>query len=495
MSLFVSRSRHDRGRAKRRISMVLALAAAVSLVAVAQSSVAQGTRPQLFVIANVRVFDGEHARGNLHVVVDSGIIRAVDTTREKWRDVPTIDGTGATLLPGLIDAHAHPRSVAALSDALRFGVTTVLDMASDGHEQVLRDAAASRVDVADVRSSGFVATAPGGHGTEFGHLVPTVSGPTAAEAFVEARKASGADYLKVVLNGSRAAAGTPQLSEDTVKAPVRGAHARKMLVIAHVETQADVETALAAGVDILGHVWRDRGATAEMAQRIRAQGAFVAPTLSMPDSLVPGTLSAVAADPRLAPFLSDSQRTQLARPALFSPRKNIDERVDATRSLVMARVQLLAGSDAGGAMPTVIGLSMHRELELLVRSGLTPTQALASATANVADAFRLSDRGRILPGQRADLLLVRGDPTTDITATRDVLRIWRSGVEFNRSVQQPRRQTGTTDRVAINGCLADLFDDATRCLLEDTKIQATVNGQRCFPLCRDRTVLFFLTLT
>lgn len=92
----------------------------------------------------------------------------------------------------------------------------------------------------------------------------------------------------------------------------------------------------------------------------------------------------------------------------------------------------------GGAMPTLIGLSIHRELELLVKSGLTPTQALASATANVADAFRLSDRGRILPGQRANLLLVRDDPTIDITATRDVLRVWRSGVEFDRSVQQPR---------------------------------------------------------
>jgi imidazolonepropionase-like amidohydrolase len=211
-----------------------------------------------------------------------------------------------------------------------------------------------------------------------------------------------------------------------------------MLVVGHVESQADIQTALAAGVDILGHVWRDGGAAPEMAQRIQAQRAFVSPTLTMPDSLVPGTLASLAADPRLAPFLSDSQRTQLARPALFPPLKNIDPRVDATRSLVIARVQLLAGSDAGGAMPTVIGLNMHRELELLVKSGLTPTQALASATANVADAFRLSDRGRILPGHRADLLLVRGDPTIDITATRDVLRVWRSGVEFDRSVQRPR---------------------------------------------------------
>ena len=79
---------------------------------------------------------------------------------------------------------------------------------------------------------------------------------------------------------------------------------------------------------------------------------------------------------------------------------------------------------------------MHRELELLVKSGLAPSAALAAATANVADAFRLGDRGRIKSGQRADLVLVQGDPTVDITATRGILRVWRSGVEFNRQSRQ-----------------------------------------------------------
>lgn len=81
----------------------------------------------------------------------------------------------------------------------------------------------------------------------------------------------------------------------------------------------------------------------------------------------------------------------------------------------------------------VHGATLHRELELLVRSGLTPVQALTAATKSTADAFRLRDRGRIVPGQRADLLLVRGDPTRDITATRAILHVWRSGVELERA--------------------------------------------------------------
>jgi imidazolonepropionase-like amidohydrolase len=80
------------------------------------------------------------------------------------------------------------------------------------------------------------------------------------------------------------------------------------------------------------------------------------------------------------------------------------------------------------------GNTLHRELELPVKSGLTPAQALTAATKSTADIFHLSDRGRIEPGRRADLFLVRGDPTKDITGTRDILHIWRSGVEFRRNV-------------------------------------------------------------
>jgi hypothetical protein len=78
------------------------------------------------------------------------------------------------------------------------------------------------------------------------------------------------------------------------------------------------------------------------------------------------------------------------------------------------------------------GASMHRELELLVKAGLTPVEALAAATSVPAERFRLPDRGRIAPGMRADLLLVKGDPTSDITATRKIARIWKQGVEVYR---------------------------------------------------------------
>ena len=103
-------------------------------------------------------------------------------------------------------------------------------------------------------------------------------------------------------------------------------------------------------------------------------------------------------------------------------------------------VPILAGTDAPNP-GTAHGASVHRELRLLVDAGLTPAAALAAATSAPARAFKLSDRGRIAPGLRADLVLVNGDPTRDIGATRDIVTIWKRGVR----VERPRAAPETTN--------------------------------------------------
>jgi imidazolonepropionase-like amidohydrolase len=77
------------------------------------------------------------------------------------------------------------------------------------------------------------------------------------------------------------------------------------------------------------------------------------------------------------------------------------------------------------------GASLHLELELLVQCGMTPTDVLAAATSRAADVFALADRGRIAVGRRADLLLVDGDPTVDVTDTRALRAVWRAGVQHD----------------------------------------------------------------
>ena len=94
-------------------------------------------------------------------------------------------------------------------------------------------------------------------------------------------------------------------------------------------------------------------------------------------------------------------------------------------------VLILAGSDCPNR-GTTQGASLHREMELLVEAGLTTLQALRAATSAPAKAFRLKDRGRIKTGLRADLLLVRGDPTRDILSTREIVSIWKEGIAVDR---------------------------------------------------------------
>ncbi|MEV4172824.1 amidohydrolase family protein [Nonomuraea sp. NPDC049709] len=96
-------------------------------------------------------------------------------------------------------------------------------------------------------------------------------------------------------------------------------------------------------------------------------------------------------------------------------------------ALLRAGVPLPAGTDATPFGP-VHGAGLHHELLLLTEAGLTPEEALTAATSVTARCFGLADRGRIAAGLRADLLLVDGDPTTDITATRAIAGVWRGGV-------------------------------------------------------------------
>ena len=391
--------------------------------------------PQSFVVTNARVFDGKMLYTNTDVIVRDGRIASLGSSSIS-EDIPHINAAGEALLPGLIDAHAHTQEVGQLEESLRFGITTVLDMGTfPPYEIPLREAAATRADVADFRSAGILATAPGGHGTEFGIEIPTVAGVEEAVDFVRQRSQENVDYLKIVMNGVRAArSGMPTLGEDTVRALVNSGHEAGLMVLAHVESQEDVRLAISAGVDGLVHHWRDSGAQPELAELLASNDVFVMPTLTAIDGLLGLGPQALLQDERVVPYLSDLAYRELTK-ELPTPPPGISTITanQATTSLIRAGVQLLAGSDAFTGNPRIVhGASLHRLLELFVDAGLSPIEALRTATSNVAEAFGLSDRGRIQPGFRADLVLVRGDPTEDITVTRDISRVWKAGIELQR---------------------------------------------------------------
>lgn len=400
-----------------------------------------------FVVTGARVFDGEKHHAPMDVLVRDGVIEAMGTLPEVSDDVPRVDGTGATLLPGLIDAHTHTREVEQLKRAARFGVTTVLDMFTrPEHENVLRQAARERDDVAGFFSSGILATAPGGHGTQNAPDIPTVSGPEDAAPFVAERVENGTDYLKVVLGGTRPAQGMPTLDAETVRALVEAGTSHGLLVVAHVETPEDVRTAVEAGVDGLAHVWRTSGAPPEVVDLVASRDVFVVPTLSVPGFVDNEARVALVEDPAIRSYVKDDvaelymHYEEDPRLKPFMHRMGFDDLIQildyhlaSVAALDSAGVTILAGSDPGTAN-VIHGIGLLQELGLLVRSGLSPAEALSGATARTADAFGLEDRGRIRPGLRADLVLVDGDPTEEVTAVRRIRKVWRGGMEIDRSL-------------------------------------------------------------
>ncbi|UHQ22083.1 CIA30 family protein [Lysobacter sp. 5GHs7-4] len=400
-------------------------------------------------IRDVRVFDGQRMLPTTTVLVRDGRIAAIGPKLAIPAGVPVVEGAGGTLLPGLIDAHTHSYGEAR-RDALRFGVTTELDMFTD--HRLIAEARKereghARSDRADLWSAGTLVTAKGGHGTEYGLAIPTLDDPAQAEGFVRDRIGEGSDYIKLVVDDGAAYSGKPRiptLSDASVQATIAAAHRQKKLAMVHVAQVKDAQKVIDAGADGLIHVYSDRVADETLVAAIKRRGAFVTPTLSVMATLSrAGEGAKLAADPRIAPMLQPAQKDALNQ--TFPLPKDIDQHLpnalENVRRLHAAGVTLLAGTDAGNP-GTTHGASQHAELALLVQAGLSPLEALRAATSAPAERFGLSDRGRIAPGLRADLVLVDGDPGTDITATRAIRTVWKNGYSVARVADKPMPRVG-----------------------------------------------------
>ena len=392
-------------------------------------------------ITNARVFGGEHVITNQTVVIDGGHIHSLGGTVPVGATV--IDAQGATLMPGLIDSHVHT-DINGLYDALRFGVTTELEMMGHWTAQERKEIA-ERHDIADLRSPGMGITPPGGHPTEYmpegdfppEYAFPVVATPDEAVKFVAARVAEGADYIKIFLEDGTAVGypGLPVLSNEILLTSVREAHRYGKMAIAHATTAAAAQQAIAAGVDGLAHVFIDRpNNVGEIVATIAASGAFVTPCLTVNSTAIGHTAAVLAADERVRSRLSKKWLDALSSAMKTYPQGNMDDVFANVIDLHNAGVAILAGTDVSEPLPQFGGLahgaSLHHELQLLVKAGLTPIEALRACASVPARSFGLSDRGRIAPGARADLLLVDGDPTTNISDTLSIRAVWRQGTQL-----------------------------------------------------------------
>ena len=327
-------------------------------------------------VLNYPVFDGIDVYDAATVVIENGKI-----SRE------TVLGQGKTdsdffLMPGLIDGHTHLIGKEPMDALVRHGVTATCAVG-------VSESIASLSDSLKIRTSRTMA---------LGNI-------SDGKAYVGREIGDGADYIKVILESPARMA--PKTMDFSVLCEiVRCAHAHGKKVAAHAVVVSMVRMAVEAGVDILIHVPMTEAFPVELAEQMAKQGMAIVPTLTM--------MEAFAQDLRFAHYKPEHYPNAEA----------------AVRLLHRLDVPILAGTDASDVpfVPKVWhGSALHHELELLVKAGLSPTEALRGATSRPAEVFGLPHGGRIVSEAAADLVLVEGRPDRKISDTANIRQIWVDG--------------------------------------------------------------------
>ena len=354
-----------------------------------------------------------------------------------------------TILPGLVDAHVHmiwdgsqsePEQIRAretlpkatvraarhAANTLSCGTTTVRDCGCPGGVAfALREAIAEGI-VRGPRMlcSGAMIVMTGGHCHTLG---VEVDGPVEARRAARQQLKEGADFIKLLATGGvyglrHDKPWSPQLTVEEMRAAADEAAKAGRVTAIHAEGEQGIANAIAAGADTIEHC---NQLTPELAEVMAMRGTYMVPTLAW-------FLTVAAAE------------EGPAFPAHYIQKGRAMAEASA-RSTTLAKqagVKIDAGTDSGA--PMVAHSSIRRELELLVKLGLTAVEALEAGTRIAAAALRLDHLiGTVEAGKRADLIAVNGDPTQDIRSLYDLRLVVSGGVVAHRSAGSSQRPTNT----------------------------------------------------
>jgi imidazolonepropionase-like amidohydrolase len=449
-----------------------------------------GERPACaadLLIRDARLIDGTGSapRSHTSILIRNGIVSEIGADLSV-PGVPRLDAHGATVLPGLIDAHVHLGVVPGsgqrddspdldrhlrqqhLRSYLACGVTTVLDTGISAEtareiEAWLASGAAGPRFL--TLGPGFIT--PGGYLSELGG---TVSTPAEVEAHFAVMESVGAVGAKVMLEpGFGPQAVWPIPTPEVRDAIVRGAGKRKLPIYVHANREPEKTIALDMGAHVIVHTgYYDAQPSEAFVKRMAASGAYLMTTFSIMDAdlirfhperlddplvhlTVPAPELRTARDPEAARALTraEIQMSSPGAPAFlqgalawwFLSETKVAERLrssqQAARRFADAGVPIVVGSDSGN-WPIVPyqfhGPTTVREIELLGQAGFPPMAAIESATRVPATMLGLDrEIGTVAIGKRADLVIVRDDPLQDLRALRTVEWTIKDGVAHSPS--------------------------------------------------------------
>jgi imidazolonepropionase-like amidohydrolase len=434
------------------IGVSLALVVGVSTTADAQTTA----------LRNARVIDGrgDAPIDNATIVIRDGRIVAVGLSAGTPvpSDAEVVDYAGKAIIPGLISDHSHVGIFVGLKAApenynrdailrqLRqleaYGVTTVMALGLNGplFYELRPELHAGRISGADLFGADQGIGVVGGQPSAA--VVPVgdnqVSRPDTVEMARESIRQMATrktDMVKIWLDSAGGL--MPKLKPEVYSAVIDEAHKNGLRVAAHIYDLDDAKAIVRAGVDVIAHGVRDKPVDAEFIDMMKARSVWYISTIVLDYT---GYVFAEQPSWMREPFLqralhpavraqlddADYRERTLAMPATAKNRAAVATNKQNLKAIHDAGVRVGFGSDSGVGL-RIPGVAEHLELALMVEAGLTPMQAITNATSNAAALLKLDDRGVLAPGKLADLVVLEGDPTTDISNARKIYAVWHRG--------------------------------------------------------------------
>jgi len=371
-----------------------------------------------------------------------------------------VSGKGKTIIPGLINTHGHvgmtkglkmgrenytqENILSQLKQYARYGVTTVLSLGTDFEPMFeVRGAAKENESVrATVLTAGRGFTGKKGYPA----VLPGNSGvPREVDTVEEVRDQvqelarQRVDMVKIWVDDHWGH--YPKIRPELFTAIISEAHKHNLRVMAHLFYLEDAKALVAAGLDGMAHSIRDREVDNALVNAAKARHTFVVPTLTREEStFIYAEPPAFLDDPFFNRWVAPEVVTTIKDPAYGKKVKSDPDFGKYLNQLKTAQGNLKKLWDAGvkiafgtdtGPPGRFQGFFEHRELELMVQAGLTPAQALQTATRNAAECLGIiQESGTLEKGKRADLILLDADPLENILNTRKINQVWVGGREL-----------------------------------------------------------------
>jgi imidazolonepropionase-like amidohydrolase len=393
---------------------------------------------QVTLLTHATVIDGTGAgpQKDVALVIENGRIRDMGPLSKVAvpAGATVVDLKGKFMTPGIINAHGHvgAKTEPQLRQYAFYGVTTVNSMQTDPDEVVQVREAQKRGELRGAR----VFTIKYRFGPDL--LVQT---PEQARAKVDEIVAAGADYIKLWVDGGF---GTrAKLSPEVCAAVLDQARKHGKLTFAHIYELSDAKMLVEQGLNVLAHNVRDREVDSEFITLVKQRNVSLIPTLARDEFLFAyGDAPAWIDNPFFQKFVPPE------RLAVLKTRIRDEQAKNPQRALIKAGfemnkinlkklsdggVRIALGTDSGGAADRffVQGYSEHREMELMVQSGLTPMQVIQSFSKGASEALGIDrDFGTLAKGKAADLLVLEKNPLENITNMRTIQAIYLGGKKF-----------------------------------------------------------------